>query len=119
MRETEATYPLSEPVSFQVKGSRVEVATKAKDRPFLVRQSFAMDEDGWLEASAEFEAVDARSQEAAVELALPAAQFTGKSIRGGDRFLDLPAQTGPKPGSLTTGRARPWTTTSSRLGRST
>jgi hypothetical protein len=96
VREKEATYPLSEPVSFQVKGSRVEVATKAKDRPLLVRQSFAMDEDGWLEVSAEFEAVDARSQEAAVELALPAAQFTGKSIRGGDRFLDLPAQRGPE-----------------------
>jgi len=96
VREKEMTYLLSEPVSFQVNGNQVEVTTKAKESTLAVRQSFAMEDDGWLEVSAEFEGLDAGRHEAGVELALPAGQFLGKAIRGGDRFVDLPRQTGPE-----------------------
>ncbi|KPK58162.1 MAG: hypothetical protein AMK73_09445 [Planctomycetes bacterium SM23_32] len=93
VREGEAIYPLTEQVGFQVSGSRVEVVTKAKDRPLGLRQSFAVDEDGWLNVSAEFEGLDAARHDARAELALPVAQFLGNTVRAGDRFVDLPRET--------------------------
>lgn len=95
VREREAIYPLTERVSFQVNGSRVEVATKAKDKPFGLRQSFAVEEDGWLSVSAEFEGLDASNHEARAELALPVGEFLAKAVRAGERFVELPRETAP------------------------
>ena len=95
VREKDATYPLSEGVSFEAKENRVEVVSKAKDKPFRLRQSFVMDADGWLNVSAEFEGV-AAGQAPKVELALPAATFAGRTIRAAERFFDLPKDKTPR-----------------------
>ena len=91
VREKDALQALTEPVSFHAVTNRVEVVSTARGKPLRVRQTFAMEEDGWLSVTVQFEGVPAGSQEAGVELALPAAAFAGKTVRAGERLIDLPA----------------------------
>jgi hypothetical protein len=80
---------------FRVDGSRVEVDLKAKDGPFGLRESFAVEEGGWLSVSDTFTGLDAAGQDVRAELALPAAGFAGGTVRAGDRFVDLPKDRAP------------------------
>ena len=96
VKENETYSPLAEPVSFQATGNRVEVVTRAKVKPYRLRQVFTQEEDGWINVTATFEGVDARLQQGTrVEMALPAAAFAGKVVRAGERYIDLPATTSP------------------------
>lgn len=90
VRQNEASCRLEEPESLQVKDGRAEVMTKARGKPLSVRQTFAMEEDGWLSVSVEFDGADARTQEASLELALPAKLFAGQTVRAAERFFELP-----------------------------
>jgi hypothetical protein len=82
----------SEPAGFEVKGNRVEVVTHVKDRPFRLHQSVEMDNDGWLNVSASFEAIDLAGPSPQTELSLPANRFAGRTIRAADRLLVLPRE---------------------------
>lgn len=90
VREKDEVYLLSEPVNFEAKGGRVEVVSKVKGRPFRVRQSFAMEEDGWLSVSAAFEGMAANAKDTMIELVLPAKKFAGRTVRAAERFVTLP-----------------------------
>lgn len=79
----------SEPAGFEVKGNRVDVVTQVKGRPFRLRQSVEMENDGWLNVSASFEGIDVAGPGPQVELALPADRFAGKTIRAADRLFVL------------------------------
>jgi hypothetical protein len=92
VREGEAIHDLTVPVSVRVNGSRVEVVTAAGDRPLGLHQSFAVEEGGWLSVSVDFEGLDAARHDARAELALPVKTFAGKTVRAGDRFVDLPRE---------------------------
>ncbi|MHB9107030.1 MAG: glycoside hydrolase 5 family protein [Armatimonadota bacterium] len=95
VREKGRPYQLAEPISLRAVEGGVEVISRAKNLPFRVRQLFTMQEDGWLSASAEFEGVDERAQAASLEVALPTALFAGKTVRAGERFVQLPVEQAP------------------------
>ena len=94
IREKQAIYSLADGVSLQAKGNRLEVVSKAKGKPSRLRQTFTADEDGWVSVEAEFEGPDAKSADARVELALPVEMFAGKTMRAGERFVNLPKEQG-------------------------
>lgn len=82
----------AEPVSFDVKNNRVDVVSKVKDKPFILRQSLTMEDDGWLSVSAAFEGIRADTQGTQVELLLPAKTLAGKTMRVDERFISLPKE---------------------------
>jgi hypothetical protein len=92
VRENDRQVRLDEPMSFEVKDRQVEIVSKAAGKPYAVRQTFAMEADGWLSVSAAFEHLEAGAREARVELALPAQLFAGQTVRAAERFVELPKQ---------------------------
>jgi len=95
LKENGVYFPFSEPVSFDLKRDRVDVVSKVKDKPALVRQSLSMDDGGWLIVSAAFEGMADAGRDSQVELSLPAETFAGKTVRAAERFIDLSKESPP------------------------
>ncbi|OGV59971.1 MAG: hypothetical protein A2X45_16850 [Lentisphaerae bacterium GWF2_50_93] len=90
VRENGALTDFTEDVVLEKKDNRIEVVSKIKDKPLRLRQSFSMEDDGWLSISAQFEGLNGK-QEGQVALVLPAEVFAGKSLLAGNRFVPLSA----------------------------
>jgi len=89
-RENNTSIDFTEDVALEKKDNKIEVVSKAKDKPLRLRQSFSMEDDGWLSVSAQFEGLNGK-QEGLVALVLPSEVFAGKSLLAGNRFMPLPA----------------------------
>jgi hypothetical protein len=95
VQEKDTTYRLDEQEGFETKEACVEVISKSTNKPFRLRQSFSMEEDGWLSVTAKFEGLET-AQRGQVELSLPAKRFAGKTVRAAERFFKLPKDQSPE-----------------------
>lgn len=95
IREKQSIYPLTEVVSFKAASNRLEVVSKAKEKPFQLHQTYTAEANGWVSVAAEMVGSDAKAADTRVELALPVELFAGKTIRAGERFINFPREQAP------------------------
>lgn len=89
VRDQQGVHFFYEEMKLEKKGNKIGIESKAKDKPWHLRQSFTLEDDGWLSISAKFAGLE-NAQEGWVELALPTAKFAKTSVLVGDRFVTLP-----------------------------